>query len=40
MKKDQKNGYLGGLAILAAVSALCVQGLKKLDTHLKKQAKK
>ena len=40
MKKDRKDGYLGGLAILAAVSCLCLRGLKKADARLKKKSKK
>lgn len=39
-QSNTKGGYLGGLSLLAAVSCLCLKGLKQVDKQLKKSTKK
>ena len=36
----KKEGFAGGLGILAAAAYLCVKGLKRVDAHMREKAKK
>lgn len=41
MKRSEKRDSLaGGLGILAAAAYLCIQGLKKVDAHIRKKTEK
>ena len=39
-KNNGKQYYLGGLAILATASVLCVKGMKKINARLKEKTEK
>lgn len=40
MARNKKDSLVGGLGILAAAVYLCLKGLKKVDTRLKKREEK
>ena len=42
MKGEQKKkqGFLGGIGLLAAAGCLCYQGLKRVDARLRKKEEK
>jgi len=39
-RSGKRDSFAGGIGILAAASALCWHGLRKLDGHFRKQFEK